>query len=236
MVAATRGGRLPTGVKPTRMGGLSSGHAAGSEPDRDDAHLDTDLIRRAVSGERTAARRVVTRLAPTVQRSVISVLMANGRRACSRQEVEDLVQDNFAALFAHGGRELLRWDPDRGMQLASFVGLLAKRFTISRLRVRRVNTLPLTPSEPSAEAPTPGADAAFAAREDLYALGEHLRAALSPFGLAMFERLFVWDQSVEEICREANMSADAVYQWRKRLRDTIEEIRRQSAAQAASVS
>jgi DNA-directed RNA polymerase specialized sigma24 family protein len=235
MVAATRGGRLPTGPAPEHVGergyGCTAPVAEGGGP-----LLDTILVRRAVGGDRAAARIVVTRLAPTVQRSVIHILMGHGHRNYCHQEVEDLVQDAFAALFSHGGRELLRWDPNRGMRLESFVGLVTKRLTISKLRVREVKAVSLPPSESSAEGPSPAADEAFTAREDLHALGERLRATLSPLGLTMFHRLFVLDQTVEEICRDAGMSADAVYQWRKRLRDTIEEIRERAAVPAASAS
>src|SRR5688572_30134398 len=205
-------------------------------PEADEAQGDLDAIRLAVSGDRAAARSIVTRLLPGVQRAVIRVLGGRARSAQHRQEVEDLAQDVFVALFANGGRELLRWDPQRGMTLEGFVSLVARRFVISRLRVRRLEAAQLGTSEPpdAASIHSAAPDAAFSAREELQTLSELLRANLSPLGLAMFQRLFVLEQSVELICRDCDMTVDAIYQWRKRLKDTIGELREQMAAPVPS--
>jgi len=188
---------------------------------------DLELIQRATSGDRAAARAIVVRLAPVVQRGVHRVLLESGPpRKPSRQEVEDLMQDAFALLFAHGGRELLRWDPARGMKLESFTALIARRLVISQLRsgrtALRLRETKLDIDDPTSESPP---DDVFAAREGLHLLGEQLRTRLSSFGLEMFHRLFVYEQSVEAICQEFGMNPDAVYQWRKRIRDALQHIR-----------
>ena len=54
-----------------------------------------------------------------------------------RQELEDIAQEVFAALFADGARLLKMWSPERGLSLANFVGLLAEREAISILRSGR---------------------------------------------------------------------------------------------------
>ena len=41
-----------------------------------------------------------------------------------RQEVEDLSQEVFLQLFAEGGRVLATWQPERGLTLLNFVGLV----------------------------------------------------------------------------------------------------------------
>lgn len=193
----------------------------------EDSHHERALVRRAAAGERDAARAIVVRLAPVVQRGVTRVLLRRrARRTPTRQELEDLVQDVFVSLFAQGGRELLRWDPRRGLKLESFVGLVAQRLAISTLRAKRSaaqRQRAAAATEPADVASTP--DDLCAAREDLSLLGARLRATLSPFGLEMFERLFVREQSVELICQQCGMKPDAVYQWRTRLRHTVGDIR-----------
>jgi DNA-directed RNA polymerase specialized sigma24 family protein len=98
-------------------------------------HPDSQLVRRAVGGNREAARELISRLEPTVRQRVLRLLLRNPKiLAQVSQEAEDLTQDTFVALFSNGGKDLLAWDPARGMKLESFVGLLAQRLVISILR------------------------------------------------------------------------------------------------------
>jgi len=41
-----------------------------------------------------------------------------------RQEVADLIQEVFMALFADDARVLRSWQPERGLSLDNFVGLV----------------------------------------------------------------------------------------------------------------
>lgn len=194
---------------------------------------DMRLIRLAVSGDRGAAHALVRRLAPTVQHCVVRLLLSSGAvGARLRQELEDLTQEVFAALFSNAGRDLLRWDPLRGMKLESFVSLLAHRHTISVLRSRRQSPLQAAGMESlqDGEAPEPSIEDIVEAREDLERVARQLHEQLSPLGLEMFYRSFVWGQSVEVICRETSSSADSVYQWRARLKNVVRAIAESSAA------
>ncbi|MET0412234.1 MAG: sigma factor [Polyangiaceae bacterium] len=190
-------------------------------------HPDVLLVRAAVAGERTAARVLISRLAPTVKGRVINLLLRNKTyHAQLRHETDDLVQDVFVALFRDGGEELLRWDPARGMKLESFAGLVAQRLVISILRSRRLNPFQIAPSDAADEqaSDSVSVDQLVQDREGLYKLAHELRSRLSVLGLQMFYRLYVWEQSVDVVCRETNLSADAVYQWRSRLRTQAREI------------
>src|SRR5262245_12457340 len=98
------------------------------------------LIRRAVEGDRQAMRQLVGALTPTIRASV-GLVLSRGKssRRETRQEVEDITQTVLLSLFSDRGRALLQWDPARGLELSSFVGLLAKRETLSVLRTLRTN-------------------------------------------------------------------------------------------------
>src|SRR6185437_10466592 len=81
----------------------------------------------------------VALLIPAIHLSVADTLRRRvGRegRSRARHEVEDLTQDILAALFADGGRRLRLWDPERGLALPRFVGLVSRHLVESFLRRR----------------------------------------------------------------------------------------------------
>jgi hypothetical protein len=86
------------------------------------------LIERAIEGNRQAARELVDWLTPTIQKRVMRALLrrrhADHQRDI-RQEVEDLTQSVFGALFKNDGQVLRRWDGARGT-LERFVGVVAE--------------------------------------------------------------------------------------------------------------
>jgi RNA polymerase sigma-70 factor (ECF subfamily) len=186
---------------------------------------DRALLERALAGDGAATRALVAAVLPVVQARVARVLAR--RRARSgrdvRQEVEDLAQEVFAALFEHEGRALRAWDPGRGLSLASFCGLVAERETASILRSGRRS--PWTEDAMEREdlereagaAPHADAELRVASREELDQLACRLREELSPLGLEMFQRLVVEEEPVDAVCETTGMSADAVYAWRSRM-------------------
>jgi DNA-directed RNA polymerase specialized sigma24 family protein len=190
-------------------------------------HPDVQLVRAAVAGDRGSARSLIQRLAPTVRSRITWLLLRNRAiHAQIRQELEDLTQEVFAGLFSRGGHELLSWEPGRGMALEGFVGLLAQRRVISILRSRRRSPFVIAPAPASEEPPisTSAAEQTLIEKQLLYQLVHELRERLSPLGLEMFYRLYVWDQDLELVSRECGLSKDAVYQWRSRLRAQLRQI------------
>src|SRR5262245_29160958 len=100
------------------------GGATAVRPESDD-----QLLRRALGGDETALSALVARLTPVIQARVARCLLRRAGAAGSRlrQDVKDLVQEVFVALFEGRGRILLGWDPRRGLSLDNFVGLVAER-------------------------------------------------------------------------------------------------------------
>jgi RNA polymerase sigma factor (sigma-70 family) len=184
------------------------------------------LTRRALDGDPIALTSLVALLTPVIQARVARTLLARrsflaGGRSV-RQEVEDLSQDVFLALFARDARVLRSWEAERGLSLPNFVGLVAERQVLSFLRSGRRNPWKEEPSFTDdaldVEAPDSGPEEIVASREHLSLLLDRLRESLSPLGWQLFDLLFVQELSQAEVQAASGLSADAVYAWRSRLR------------------
>lgn len=187
-------------------------------------------LERALRGDPAALRVLVDQLTPVIQARVARVLLrsASARQAgrSIRQEVEDMTQEVFVSLLDEDGRSLRSWAPERGASLKNFVGLLAERQAMSILRSGRRSPWPRElPQTPADDAPSPvRLEQAIESRELLERLLERLRQALSPRGLELFQRLYVQEESVESVMQSCDLSADAVYAWRSRLRKLVREV------------
>src|ERR1043165_6392663 len=141
------------------------------------------LLRRALEGDPTALTELVARLTPVIQARVTRTLLvrrsllAGGRIV--RQEVEDLSQDVWVLLFDRDARVLRSWDPERGLSLPNFVGLVAERDVSSYIRNGRRNPrkeeLWMTDEELDAVASDPGPAEIAISREKLSLLLDRLR-------------------------------------------------------------
>jgi RNA polymerase sigma factor (sigma-70 family) len=193
--------------------------------------VDHEIIRRALAGDRSQLRAIVNALTPVIQARVARVLLRAGaldRRGSVRQEVEDLSQEIFCRLFADDGKVLRGWDETKGLSIANYAGLIAERECISIVRSRRRNPYTERPTEAMAlEASAPvreGAENEVLTREMARALCTKLHEALSPLGFKVFEALFCDEQTPESVCESLDMTLDAVYAWRSRIRKTARQL------------
>jgi RNA polymerase sigma-70 factor (ECF subfamily) len=189
------------------------------------------LVARALARDAAAVRALVDALTPVVQARAARVL---GKRAggttgrSARQELEDMAQEVFVALFANDARALRGWDRARGLSLANYVGLIAEHQVASILRSGRRS--PWT-DEPTAVDTLSGTiddaslpEAHVASREAFEAILQRLRAALTPRGLELFYALFVDGASVESVCQTTAMSEDAVYAAKSRILKVLRKV------------
>lgn len=186
-------------------------------------HTDSTLVEQALAGGQAALSRLVDRLTPIIQARVARCLLRTGRGAGPRlrQELKDLVQQVFLALFDQRGRILASWEPDRGLSLDNFVGLVAERQVFSILRSGKRDPWKEDPTlvdEMDGPSDAPDPEQLAASREELEQLLARLRETLSPLGWHLFDLLYLQERSVEEVERATGLSADAVYAWRSRLR------------------
>ena len=205
--------------------------------------IDAAAVRAALEGDSAALHELVEVMTPIVHSRVARSL---GRRRETRgrdirPDIADFTQEVFVALFTDDAKALRSWNPTRGLSFINFVGLLAQRRVATLLRVRKRNTWydePLRDSEPPmAAANDSGSEASAVSRELLGRLLDRLETMLSPRGLDLFQRLYMDEQSVEEVCAQTGLNPNAVHQWRRRLgiaaRRALEELQGASSSQPA---
>lgn len=183
------------------------------------------LIEKALSGDPASVRVLVDRLAPVISKRVSATLWRRTGRSNAGQEVADMAQEVFLALFQADGKALRSWDPARGMSLDNFVGLLAQHQVISILRNKRTSPWREEPTEMTDLEPLgiPAAtpEAITSSRESLRTLVDRLRESLSPRGLELFQRMIVDEEPMEELSARTGLTRDALYQWKSRILRTI---------------
>jgi RNA polymerase sigma-70 factor (ECF subfamily) len=184
--------------------------------------LDAELVKRAARGDSSACDALVRRMSPIIRRRVSRALMVHGKHdGVQRSDVLDLCQEVFVVLLDRGARVLSTWDPQRGLSLDNFVGLVAEREARSILRSGRRSAW--------AERPTAYDDLSLlglsetlerqlAARQELTNTLDALRERLTPSGFAMFEALFVDEEPIEAVAERFRTTPNALYTFRSRLR------------------
>jgi hypothetical protein len=103
-----------------------------------------DLVCGALDGGPPSMRSLVDLLSPLVAERVTVTLWQRRRDRNVWQEVGDLVQDVFVALFQSDAKALRVWDPARGMPLKQFVGMLSLLTNAEVGRGWRTLTVPLS--------------------------------------------------------------------------------------------
>jgi RNA polymerase sigma factor (sigma-70 family) len=187
------------------------------------------LIERALDGDRKSREQLVKYVTPVIQARAARLLWRyRGADGATRSDVFDATQDVLARLFAAGGKALRDWDPARGLSLRNFVGLIATRHMLDTLKSK--HELPASEAEEGDLASTSSSnlvESRILEGDLLEKLCLRLRQQLTPFGFEVFERLYLREQAVPEIEEELGLSADAVYQWRARLRKLARALVRQ---------
>lgn len=195
-----------------------------SNPARQSHRQDRVELSLALTGDDAALERLVGRLLPVVQARVARTLLryhGGNPPESLRQVVEDAIQEVFLRLFEDDSRALRGWQPERGLSLDNFVGLLAERRVLAILRSARQNPWTEVTAEPAtldSRSRQAGPETTAASREGLEILLARFKEELSPLGWRVFELLFLFERTVQEVGRETCLSAAAVYAWRSRLR------------------
>lgn len=190
-----------------------------------------ELVARAIARDPEAVRALVKSVGPVVHGRVAKALMrrksTRDQRRDVAQEVGDLSQEVFLALFDDDARALRAWNPERG-PLGAFVALIADHqvFSIFRSGKRRPwsDDIDVIAEPEAVEADAKNPETRAASKEALDNLLDRLRAELTPKGFDLFTRLYIEEQSVETVCADLGMTVDAVYAWRSRLSKVVRGI------------
>jgi DNA-directed RNA polymerase specialized sigma24 family protein len=228
---------VTTTAKPGSVAHVVEVFARMASQQESQAESDVSLVRMVLSGQAASANALVRLLEPVVRGRVARILWRHRSSVHpARQDVLDLTQEVFAALFADGGRVLRDWDVSRGLSLRNFAGLVAERTVLSTLRKRERWSEELGgPATVEVNTAEPSGERTVISRDTLEKLFMRLRQTLSQERLELFHRLFVDEQSVEEIRDACDLTPNAIYQWRTRLgklaRATLLEIEVRDASE-----
>jgi len=186
-------------------------------PEQDDAVVMT----RALAGDRAAQTLLVEMLRGPVQAQMLSFVRHRGYTRDVPQRVADLTQDIFLYLFEDNLKVLRSWDPHFGVPLVRFITMVAKRKAWGILNAKR-HQLDFAPQAASQVLefslhtnPLDGDD------QWVRVAMTRVRESLSEKGQDVFDMLFRDQATVAEISARQNLTREAVYQWRSRLRRAI---------------
>ncbi|WP_394827839.1 DinB family protein [Pendulispora albinea] len=177
-----------------------------------------------LAGDARARRAFVLELSPLVRAHVTRALLrrrARARRHDVRQEVADMVQEVFAALFEDDAKSLRAWSPERGLSFSSFVGLLCERQVHAILRSGRRSPWRNEATEPAQldahMQPGPNLDRRIEQEDMARAVVLRTAGELSPRGQEFLRVLFLEGKAVDDATAQLQVSADVVYAWRTRI-------------------
>jgi RNA polymerase sigma-70 factor (ECF subfamily) len=183
-----------------------------------------ETLKQALDGNRPAMRELVKHLTPVIQARVAKCIMVGSRNYGHdrvREEVADMTQEVFAALFANDARVLRNWEPTKGLSLRNFAGLVAHRQALSILRTTKRN--------PFTEDPTLDTDFEFMTEQDdtlesatisrdlIRQVFHRMDEQLSPLGRQLFNLVIIEELDVSDVASQTGMSDSAIYAWRSRL-------------------
>lgn len=175
-----------------------------------------------------ALLELIALLTPVIQCRVARILLAHGRGRVLvdlRAEVEEHVQTVFGQLFEDRGRVLRLWDPAKGLSLAGWVGRFAQLRSRDLLRSAsrdpwRHQARPPEHFETHGSERTPEDD--VAAQQLWREARRRVLEQEQEQGRRMFELLFERDLSTNEIRDATGLRDGAIYQWRSRLRRSLQ--------------
>jgi RNA polymerase sigma-70 factor (ECF subfamily) len=202
------------------------------------------LLAAALGGDPAALVELARLLTPPIQVRVARALVRRaGPRARAgdlRAELDDLTQEVFVRLFAHGARALRAWDPGRGLSLAGFAGMVAEREVSnvfhSGRRAPWSERLELRDEveQPDSCSIDLGGERRQIYKDLLVKLCRRLHAWLSPRGRELFEVIYLDECPPAEAAERFGMQPGAIYAWRnrvgKRARELLDEIQAEEAA------
>jgi RNA polymerase sigma-70 factor (ECF subfamily) len=182
------------------------------------------LVHEALAGNQRAIQELLDGLTPVIHVRVARVLLRRRSAASQRdirQDVEDFVQEVLVSLFQNDGRKLRQWNPERGLSLESFAGLIAEHEVSGTLR--RPTKNPWTqeatdPNEIELPADSEKSPERMTISQDFAkAVLDKTRSSLSELGLEMFKLLILEGLSTEEARAVTGLTAAAIDAWRSRL-------------------
>lgn len=171
-------------------------------------------LQAVIRGEPTAVRNFIREFVPMFQAVIRKRVFGPWLEA-----EEDLVQEILTGLFANSARALRAWDPNKGRTLKNFLWVFAEQRIIDWMRMKRHARE--EPTETNALLRKADAESALPQSEApdwLEPLMARFRAECSAEDQRIVELSYLEERSVREIATLLNLSEDAVYQRRHRIK------------------
>lgn len=193
------------------------------------AESTAELLEGCIAGDPDARTTLVEKYSGIVSYGVTVIFQQFGR-PYRKEEIEDLSQDVFLALFDNDSRKLRQYQGRNGCSLASWLRVVANRFTIDRLR-REGRTISLDDPESgeswrvretrpdSRPGPEPQVEAAERAAK-VRELVTHL-----PPKDQMFVQLFYFQGlPIDEVATTIGITTNAAYVRKMRLHQKLRKL------------
>ncbi len=189
----------------------------------------TELLQGCIRGDAEARRRLVTEYTGIVSYGV-SVIFQQFGRPSRKEEIEDICQDVFLALFDQDARKLRQYQGRNGCSLASWLRVVANRLTIDRLR-REGRTISLDDpnnieswrvreAQPDARpGPEPQVEKA-----QLAARVRELIAQLPPKDQIFVQLFYFQGLPIEEVANTIGITTNAAYVRKMRLHEKLRRL------------
>ena len=193
------------------------------------------LLRRARRGRQSAWRELVDAFQPVIRARVCREIGRGRGDTALRHMIhmqEDLEQQVFLFLFKDEGKALTDYDPERGLSIENYVGMIAQREASNasrywRAQSRRSETLWEDESPPGAvpvDEERPDAETLLSDAQQIERIWKQLEDRLSPKGLLMFRLLFLDELSADEVAETVGCAKRSVYNWKNKLKQVAREL------------
>ncbi|MFN3201939.1 MAG: RNA polymerase sigma factor [Bradymonadia bacterium] len=184
---------------------------------------DKRLITEALSGDRTSMQQIIRRLLPVIQSRVRVYLSRRSGQRLGGQDADDLIQEIWLALIKDEGRVLMAYDPDRGMSLEGYTGLICRRELWRRAESsqseRRGGHLKLVELDEARDTQSQeNPEQLTVARGDLKRLYTYLMTELPPRGQLVLMALYEDGLSAEQAAEFVGVTKQVIYNWQHKIR------------------
>ncbi|MEQ9504528.1 MAG: sigma-70 family RNA polymerase sigma factor [Deltaproteobacteria bacterium] len=194
-------------------------------------HLERSLIDEAYSGSTEAHGKLYARLNPVIHGAMAHVLSGYRGRSTTdlRPLLLDLMQDVWCHLLANDWTVLRGFDASRtDATLDGYVRVVACRFAIARLRIRKNNPTVDPPMEVTdameLEVCVSRTETVVGVRMTACLLMARLHAELTSQAWQVFYLVFGEELPSPEVAERLGLSVDSVYAYTKRSRALAREI------------
>jgi len=196
-------------------------HAEAASPLRGEL----ELIEEALQGGVQAQAQLRDRVEPVIRARARAFAARRIARRIGVDDAEDLTQRVWLELWREDGRLLRAYDPQRGMNLAGYVGLITQRELwraaeqqAAQKRSREHEESFGNEEPQSLDAASNCPESILGTQELLRGVDEYVRSRLSPRAQLAYTLLYAEGLEVREVVGRLEVDPQTVYNWQHEIR------------------